>query len=209
MRSRTKAAAFVATGAVALSSVAYALGTQTGGGSAAAEDNARQSAFGFGPPSAGVRMAAGLDDLADALGVDTDQLRQALEDFHQKHESELRNAFATALADALGISADKVRSALDDVGPDDSGRPGPCGGVSLARLANALGVTRAELGKALEEVRAQRPGRADKRGDLVQLMADRFNLSTDKVRAALDELPGPPGPRPGLGPGPGGPGPWG
>jgi len=215
MRSRTKAAAVVATGAVALSSVAYALGTQAGGGSAAADDNANQGVSAYGAPAAGVRFDAGIDDLANALGVDADRLRQALDDFHQKHESERRDAFATALAGALGISADKVKSALDDVAPGDRGRPGPCGGVSLDRLATALGVTRAELRQALGKVRANAsPGLQDKRDDLVQFLADRFNLSTDKVKSALQDLPrpAPPGPGPGLAPygaGPGGPRPWG
>ena len=74
MRSQSKkTAAIVLAGAVGISSVAYAIGTQAGDGSSAAA--ARQNADGhrtFAPP--------GFTDLAQELGVEAGALRDALRD---------------------------------------------------------------------------------------------------------------------------------
>jgi hypothetical protein len=204
MRTPRRSTALILTGAVVLASGAYAIGTQAGGGSADARDgdsDARR--FTFGP---GERFA----DLADALGVDQDELRNALEDFGRQHMSERRDAFAAALAGALGKSTDEVQRALDSapkrrqdgcVGP---GRLGP----GLRELASALDVTPAELRNALRQVFEDRgTDHPDGEGDLAEFLADRFNLSAAKVEQALDDaLPSPPkrhfrgGPGPGFGP---------
>lgn len=186
-------------GAVVLASGAYAIGTQVGGGSADARDSrARAPAFPPGEP---------FDDLADALGVDADKLRDALADFHGRHMSERRDAFAGALADALGKSTADVEKALDSL-PEErrDGCPGPGGhGAPLSALARALDVTPAELRRALRAV--ARTKRTEGRDELARFLADRFNLSVDKVEKALDDsLPPPPefgfrhGPGPEFGP---------
>ena len=197
MRSSKAAIAAVLAGAVALASAAYGIGTQTGGGTATArgEDSARD----HGPR--GVFFFGG--DLADELGVDAGELRDALEDFHQEREGERRDDFAAALANALDKPVEDVEAALEDARPGDR-RRGPCGpGVSLRGLASALDVTQAELRKALQEVRAGADEAFDARREaLVEFLADRFGLSEDKVADALPEPPGaplhgPPGPPPG------------
>jgi hypothetical protein len=205
MRTSKAAIAAVLLGAVALASAAYGIGTQTDDGTAAARgeradrDRGERGMRDFGPPE------ALFGDLADELGVDADKLRDALEDFHRQREGEARNDFAAALADALGKPADDVEAALEDAQPGER-RRGPCGpGVSLRRLAAALDVTQAELRQALREVRAGADEAFDARRDaLVKFLADRFNLSEDKVEDALPDFSGRFGDGPGrFGDGPG------
>jgi hypothetical protein len=148
MRTPRRSTAIILTGAVVLASGAYAIGTQTGGGSADARDGDPEvRRFTFGP-------AEPFADLADALGVDEDQLRNAMEDFRRQHLSEERDAFAAALADALGKSTEEVQRALDSQrGRRPDGCPGPgLPGPDLSGLASALDVTAAELRRALRQV---------------------------------------------------------
>jgi hypothetical protein len=191
MRSNRKATAFAVAGAVALASAAYGIGTQTGDGTATARGGPERGPgirFGFG---------FGFGDLADRLGVDADELRDALADFHRERAGDMREGFAAALAEALGKPADEVEAALDEVRPGRE-RRGPCGPhVSLRRLESALDVTRAELRRALRELRADAESAwEDRRDDLVAFLAERFGLSEDEVEEALPDLPGP-GPHPG------------
>jgi hypothetical protein len=207
MRTPRRTTAILLTGAVALASGAYAIGTQAGGGSA----DARDSRAG-GPP---FPPGEPLDDLAGALGVDANELRDALGDFRSRHMSERKDAFAAALADALGKSTAEVEKALDSL-PEDRREgcagPGPPG-PRLSGLAGALDVSPSELRRALRQVWEEgKAGHGEGRGELAQFLAQRFNLSVDKVEKALDEaLPSPPehgfrvGPGPGFGP-PGRPG---
>ena len=123
MRSPKTTAAVVLAGAVALSSAAYGIGTQAGDGTASARDGTAQN----GGPRFG--------DLAEQLGVDPAELRDALADFHEQEHGERRDAFVTALAEALGKPVDEVRAALDEVGPGDGARRGCAPHVSLRRLA--------------------------------------------------------------------------
>jgi hypothetical protein len=217
MRTSRAAIAAVLAGAVALASAAYGIGTQADDGTAAARgdrterDGGERGDRDFGPPW------AIFGDFAEDLGVSEDQLRDALEDFHRQQEGDRRDDFSAALADALGKPVDEVRSALEAAEPGER-RRGPCGpNVSLRRLAAELDVTRAELRTALREVRAGADEAFDARIDaLVTFLAERFNLSEDKVRDALPDLPdrfgdgpgrfgdgpgrfgdGPPGPHPG------------
>jgi hypothetical protein len=184
---RTSKAAVAATlaGAVALASAAYGIGTQTGGGDAAARDETGPD----GGPRFGV-VANPLGGLAKELGVDADELRDALADFHQQEEGEPRDAFAAALAKALGKPVDEVRAALDEVRPGEEEGPGCGHHVSLRRLAAALDVTPGELRKALREMRAGADSAIERhRDDLVTFLADRFGISKDKVEQALPEAP--------------------
>jgi DNA-binding transcriptional MocR family regulator len=263
MRSPSKTTAVVLTGAVALSSAAYGIGTQIGGGSAAADGKRSNgnAARGWerGP-------APGLGDLADELSVKPGELRDAVRDFHERRGSEHRDRFASALADALGISVERVEAGLDEVRashekrfasrlaqelgvsadrveaalealaddrPRDprafvealadelgveaeavqralwSARPERRGGhpprLPLRALADALDVSRDDLRKAFRQLQTEaRDGFRKGHDELVQFLADRFDLSTEKVQEALPERPEFKGPRP---PGPpGGPG---
>jgi hypothetical protein len=216
MRSSKKAVtAAVLAGAVALASAAYGIGTQTGDGTAEAARDGSTGAARDGRAGPGPGLFMRFDGLADELGVDADELEQALRDFHEQEEGELRDSFASALAEALGKPVDEVRAALDEVGPGEGRRPGCAPHVSLRRLAAALDVTRAELREALRETRAgvDEPFR-DRHEDLVAFLADRFGLSEERVEEALPDPPelgdrprfGPGGPPP---PGDGGrPGAW-
>ena len=85
--------------------------------------------------------------------------------------------------------------------------------MPLRALAAALDVSRDELRKAFRELQAEaRDGFERKHDELVQFLAERFDLSTEKVEKALPappafdgrRPPGPPGGPPG-GPGPHGP----
>jgi hypothetical protein len=148
----------------------------------------------------------GFDALAEELGVEVGELRDALTDFKERQEGDRRDSFATALAEALGKPVDEVEAALERVGPGERGSR-PCrGDASVRELAAALDVTRAELREALREAR---PGAGS---------GERFGLSEEEVEAALPEFsrpgsfgpggPGEPG-GPSFGPGgPGGPGHW-
>jgi hypothetical protein len=194
MRSSKKAAtAAVLAGAVALASAAYGIGTQTGDGTAEA---ARE-----GQARAEPRLFMSVDDLAEELGVDADELEDAMRDFHEQERGEVRDAFASALAEALGKPADEVRAALDEVGPGEGMRPGCAPHVSLRRLAAELDVTRGELREAL---RGTRPGVdlpfENLHEDLVTFLADRLGVSKEKVEEALPEPPDL-GDRPRFGPG--------
>jgi hypothetical protein len=184
MKSSKAAIAAVLAGAVAIASAAYGIGTQTGDGTAAAarDGNAQRERA----------LIPRFGDLADELGVEQDELEEALRDFHEQEHAELRDAFASALAEALGKPADDVKAALDEVRPDDGMRPGCAPHVSLRRLAAALDVTRAELREALRETRAGvDPPFENRREDLVAFLADRLGISEEKVEQALPELPGP------------------
>jgi hypothetical protein len=266
MRTPRKATALLLTGGVALASVAYAIGSESGDGSAVAESPSAERA--------GLKFPG--DRLADELGVEPSELRRALQNFHDQHAEQRREGFAAALADALGksaddvgaaleqlaedkqdrfarqlagelgVEADKVRSALDDLSDDPPVKPFGFaaalaaklgvdasqvedalralrpklplhkhhGREPLRQLADALDVTRAELRKALRELRGDLDSKIERhRAELVTFLAERFNLSEEKVEEALPEFPKPPhelkGPKRFHGPGelrkPGGP----
>jgi hypothetical protein len=184
MKPSKAATAAVLAGAVALASAAYGIGTQTGNGTAEAARD-RQA-------PAEPRLFMRFDGLADELGVDADELEDAMRDFHEQEKGEVRDAFASALAEALGKPVDEVKAALDEVGPGEGMRPGCAPHVSLRRLAAELGVTRAELRKALSESRAGMDSSfEDRHEDLVTFLADRLGVSKEKVEEALPEPPSP------------------
>jgi Clp amino terminal domain, pathogenicity island component len=142
MRTPRKATALLLTGGVALASVAYALGSESGDGSAVADSAAAQRG--------GERF--GGDRLADELGVDATELRKALEDFHDQHATQRRDDFTTALADALGKPADDVRAALDQLADAKRDR-------FARQLARELGIDASKVSAALDDLRDDRPVR--------------------------------------------------
>ena len=116
MRTPRIRTAIILTGAVVLASGAYALGSQTDGAAEAAGDRPGAGYFHRAPghpPGAGF----GLDRLADRLGVDEDELRDALEDVRGSlpDRRDVREDFAKELADELGTTPAKVEAALERI----------------------------------------------------------------------------------------------
>jgi energy-converting hydrogenase A subunit M len=110
MTTRKKTTAIALTGAVALASGAYALGSQAGDGTATAGDSDSPAA-----PEVHMKWRGsplGLDDLADRLGVEESELRDALEEARPQ-APRIRDDFAEQLADELGIDKERVEAALD------------------------------------------------------------------------------------------------
>jgi transcriptional regulator with XRE-family HTH domain len=167
-------------GALAIASVGYGLGTQTGDGNAVADS----SQDGQQERHAGARLAfergapPGFSDLADRLGVDADELRQALRDFHDQRDADRRDEFADKLADALGISADRVKSAFEGLHQKREDR-------FADQLAAALGADADKVRAALEQLKDDRPVPF---GDFAQKLADELGLEVSDVRAALIEI---------------------
>ena len=105
MNPRAKTLAGALSGAVLLSSGAYALGTQVDDGSASAGNTAAARAHhGFGE-----------DRLAKRLGVDADALESALEEIRKEGGAagDPRERFAADLAQELGVTKGKVEAALE------------------------------------------------------------------------------------------------
>jgi biotin operon repressor len=224
MRSPRNPTIIVVGGALAIASVAYGLGTQADDGTAVADNAASASKSRDGGARFFMRgVPPGFDDLAYRLGVEADELRDALRDFHDQEHADRRAEMSTKLAEALGISQEKVEQALGALDKRMEARrerfmkdapPPPDGGphrgvrhlrpfLPLRQLAGELDVTRAELRKALRELRPDRPSSRDfeaHQQELAEFLADRFDVHVDKVTDALGEL-GPPvgsGHRPGL-----------
>src|SRR5215207_2743043 len=178
--------AVILAGAVALASAAYAIGTQVGGGDAAARDE---------PPERGLRFAPGepFGDLADELGVDSDELRDALRDFREQRTVGPRDELAAALADVLGKSTDEVEQAFEELRETTRAR-------SAERLARALGLEAADVEDALEKVMEDaRADRAHRPGDFIDELAAELGVTTDRLEEAFRDL------RPGLAHPPSGP----
>ena len=226
MHRNRRTSIIVVGGALAVASVGYGLGTQVGDGTAVAgngseRSTARGHALEHGPPP-------GFSDLAGTLGVDAEQLEEALRDFREREHTDRRDELASRLAEALGVPADRVKSALERIhdrierrfeSRGERGAGGPHGmmkarhALPLRQLAAALDVTPAELRRAFNEIRPERPAMEKEwkqhQQELAEFLAERFDLDVDKVTDALGDLPRPaPHPHPGR-PGPGGPGAFG
>jgi hypothetical protein len=170
------------------------------------------------------RVEAGLDEvreshekrfvarLAQELGVSADKVESALDRLADNRPHDPR-AFVEALADDLGVEAKAVHRALWSARPDRADRRnGHPPRLPLRTLASALDVSRDELRQAFRELQSQaHDGWRRGHDELVRFLAERFDLSPEKVEAALPDPPefrGPRPPGPGGGP-PGGPGPHG
>lgn len=184
MNNSKAAMAAVLAGGVALASAAYGIGTQAGDGTAEAARD--------GEARAEPLLFLRFDGLAEELGVDADELEDALRDFHEQETGEIRDSFASALGEALDKPVDEVKAALDVVGSGESRRPGCAPHVSLRRLAAELDVTRSELREGLREARAGVDAPfEDHHDDLVTFLADRLGASKEMVEEALPEPPDP------------------
>jgi len=211
MTSKAKHTAIVLGGALALASGAYALGAQSGDGTASATGSKTSSASAPGFRHDGFRARPGfgpaLDELAAKLGVKPADLRTAL----QQVKSELappmgdRGDKLADLASALGVSEPKLRAALQKVRPERGMRHERGAdfaealaaklGVSAAKvrtafeahgadIAKTLGVSEARLKQALGSLHV-RGGRKD---DIAAGLAKELGLSTSKVQAAFEKL---------------------
>jgi len=159
MRNPKQKTAAVLAGAVALASGAYALGSQTDGSAEAAGDRA---GTGYGPGHfRGGPPGAGLDRLADRLGVDEADLREALEDVRGdlKGPGEVRSDFAEELADELGTTEAKVEAALERIRKRHAEEHGERRDALAEALAKRLNLDAAKVKEALETPRFfGRPG---------------------------------------------------
>lgn len=167
-------------GALAVASVGYGLGTQADDGTAAAggeqssDTNSRNSGApvfvrGGQPPE--------FADLAGTLGVDADELEQALRDFRESEAGDRRDEFATSLAKALGISADKVTAAFERMHQQHEAR-------FAARLAEALNVDADKVQAALDKLKDDAPRPPD---EFARTLADELGVDVTDVRRALFE----------------------
>jgi AraC-like DNA-binding protein len=185
MTRRKQTTALALAGAVALASGAYALGSQADDGSAEAARTASgqprdEVRFGFGPgrPGPGPRF----EGLADRLGVDEDELREAIEDIAANRKED----FAQRLADALNVDRAKVEQALENARPERPRVRPPR--AFAAALAKELGLSTAKVRAALE----QRRGRPGGPGEL----ADDLGVSEERLREAFHAVFGELRPRP-------------
>jgi hypothetical protein len=174
------ATALVLVGAVGLASAAYGIGSATGGGSATADPDAPtvKRDFRIGPPPV-------FDDLADELGVDADELAEAMEDFHEQERGEHRADLSSALAKALGRSADEVAEAFGKIMDAHEVR-------FDERLAKELGVDVDKLRDALEQLSKEHP---DSPADFPEALADELGVDASEVEEALEALRPRPGAR--------------
>ncbi len=92
------------------------------------------------------------------------------------------------LADRLGVDEADLRAALEDIAADRKDD-------AAQRLADALGIDAAKVEQAFENVRPERPARPRVRRPeaLAAALAKELGLSTEKVRAAIEERRGHPG----------------
>jgi hypothetical protein len=162
MSTRKRNTAIALTGAVALASGAYALGSQSDSGSAVAAD----------PPD---RPAL------EIHGGDPGELRRQLRG----------GPFGLdRLADRLGVEESELRDALEDARPEPPDPPKP--GDFAEELANELGIATDRVEAALERVHDRTEQEMERRHDeLLDELANRLNLDRDKVEDAFDEF-GPP-----------------
>ena len=216
MTTRMKTLAILLAVAVVLTSGAYALGSQAGGGGALASSSGSANASGStaagasnvstsGGPGRGVRgdrFRFGFDNLAQKLGVSTTALQHALKAIRDEKTPEQRKTEAIqAFAAALGKPVDQVTSAVNSVLPDHGpGRPGDRRGDFAAALAKALGVDQAKvqagLDKARQDLGKDRPdrngGHRFDRGafesTVVNDIASATGVDAAKVRSTLQSL---------------------
>lgn len=147
--------ALALTGAVALASGAYALGSQSDGDAVAAgDDQGARPAFAHrGGPGPG--RGFGLERLADRLGVEASELREALEDVRGTIDppADRRDAFAKELAAELNTTQAKVEAALERIRDKQEAEFEKRHDAMAEALAKRLNLDAAKVKKALEAPR--------------------------------------------------------
>jgi Clp amino terminal domain, pathogenicity island component len=155
MRNPKQKTAIVLTGAVALASGAYALGSQTDGNAEAAGERPAGYFHGGPGPFRGADGPFGLDRLADRLGVEEDALREALEDVRGDlpDPRDIRDDFAKELADELGTTEAKVEAALERIREKHEQQFEERHDALAEALAKRLNLDAAKVEEALEAPR--------------------------------------------------------
>jgi hypothetical protein len=201
MMLRTKTTAAVLGGAVALASGAYALGSQSGGGSAVAQTSSTSSSTStkpYGPPGPGGPWRgrdAGLSALAGKLGVSESALRSALDAVKSQLGPKPgdRDKHETDLAKALGVSTPQLEAALNKLRPNGPARDARHDFGLADALAKGLNLDAAKVRSALDALRAN--GRPS--GDPAAALAKALGIDAARLRSALKDLrpvgPGRPG----------------
>lgn len=169
MRTPRRTSIIVVGGALAVASVGYGLGTQSGGGTAVAGSDQ--------PSTEKQRQPPGFQTLADKLGVDADKLAQALRDFHASEEGTRHDEWSASLADALGIPVNKVNAAFERLHKKHEAR-------FAARLAGALNVDAGKVQAALDKLMNGGPRPPE---TFAQALADELGVDVSDVRRALFE----------------------
>jgi biotin operon repressor len=199
MNDRTKKTALALTGAVALASGAYAMGTQTGDGDAAAKARVAAAPMRPGPGFMVAGRGVMHDPLADRLGVTQDQLEAALRQVKSTIGPPPGADLGHRLADALGLSVDTVETALAKQRPSMvKGMPMPRGariakplpappGMPMgmgfeADLGKALGVDAGKVADALKKVEPEVQDVFEAK------LADALGVDRAKVAEALKSL---------------------
>ena len=194
MTPRTKKTAVALSGALVLASGAYALGSQTGDGTALAGGTPTSSPRSAGPHGPGPRDLSGI---AAQLGVTEAKLRAALEDLRPDRgaaKDERKAELAKPLAAELGLDVAKVTAALEKFHGDRKVVRRERRGDRVQRfdeaLAAKLGVDAAKVRSAFDSLRPG-PNRGVDKPALADL-AKQIGVSEAKLRAALADLrPGP------------------
>ena len=191
MTRSTKHAAAVLAGAVSLASAGYALGGQSGDGSALAA-KARTS-------TTAASTAPGLADLAQRLGVDAAKLRTALDDVRDELPRPERRDLFAGLAEELGISEAKVEAALRANRPGRGERPDRdrLHTAIADALAKELGQDAAKVRAAFEKVHPEPGARRERRGlgDFEAALAKELGVTTARLREAFEQIKPAGGPR--------------
>lgn len=182
MSTRRKQLGAALAAAAVLGFGSYALGTQAGDGSAAARGGQDRPARAGGPFA--------LDGLADRLGVEESELREALADIRRERRGEdPRDEFAAALAEALGLPQERVSEALEQ---EHERRHEEMREALAEALAAELGLEASEVRAALEEAgpprRAGRPGPPSRRAHnaFLRRLARELGVSRRRLRNALE-----------------------
>jgi Clp amino terminal domain, pathogenicity island component len=199
---KTKTTAAVLGGAVVLASAGYAIGSQTGGGSASAQPGATTTATTpYGAPPGGPWKGRGhwrggpdadLSTLAGKLGVSTSALRSAFDAIRAQlgPRSGQRDEHEADLAQALGVTQAQLDAALTKLRPARRADPGE----PAQALASKLGIDAAKVRAAFDALRAKGP----QAGDPLASLAKALGVDEAKLRAAMQAA----GPRGGPGPHP-------
>jgi hypothetical protein len=148
--------ALALTGALALASGAYALGSQSDGNAVAAGEGQDRGPVlmhrgGRGPGPAGF----GLERLADRLSVEASELREALEDVRGTVDprADRRDAFAKELAAELNTTQAKVEAALERIRETQEAEFEKRHDAMAEALAKRLNLDAAKVKEALEAPR--------------------------------------------------------